>query len=82
VLGFTPTLGQVRVATNMKVSLMEVDEETLEEEEVMEVVMEVVEVNNQTMTQITTTAALLHIVPFCEGPNKKSEGFAKEKQIT
>jgi hypothetical protein len=25
---------------------------------------------------------LLHIVPFCEGPNKKSEGFAKEKQIT
>jgi hypothetical protein len=26
--------------------------------------------------------SLLHIVPFCEGPNKKSEGFAKEKQIT
>ncbi len=26
--------------------------------------------------------ALLHIVPFCEGPNKKSEGFAKEKQKT
>ncbi len=25
---------------------------------------------------------LLHIVPFCEGPNKKSEGFGKEKQIT
>ncbi len=25
---------------------------------------------------------LLHIVAFCEGPNKKSEGFAKEKQIT
>jgi hypothetical protein len=25
---------------------------------------------------------LLHIVPFCEGPNKKSEGFAKEKQKT
>jgi hypothetical protein len=24
--------------------------------------------------------ALLHIVPFCEGSNKKSEGFAKEKQ--
>jgi hypothetical protein len=22
--------------------------------------------------------ALLHIVPFCEGPNQKSEGFAKE----
>jgi hypothetical protein len=25
---------------------------------------------------------LLHIVPFCEGPNQKSEGFAKEKQKT
>jgi hypothetical protein len=23
---------------------------------------------------------LLHIVPFCEGPNKKFEGFAKEKK--
>ncbi len=23
---------------------------------------------------------LLHIVPFCEGPNKKSEGFAKENK--
>jgi hypothetical protein len=31
---------------NMKVSLMEVDEETLEEEEVMEVVLEIIEVNN------------------------------------
>jgi hypothetical protein len=26
--------------------------------------------------------SLLHIVPFCEGPNKKFEGFAKEKQKT
>jgi hypothetical protein len=25
---------------------------------------------------------LLHIVLFCEGPNKKLEGFAKEKQKT
>jgi hypothetical protein len=25
--------------------------------------------------------ALLHIVPFCEGPNKKPEGFAKQKQL-
>jgi hypothetical protein len=36
--------------TNMKVKLMEVDEETLEEEEVeevMEVVVEVIEVNNK-----------------------------------
>jgi len=24
---------------------------------------------------------LLHIVPFCEGPNKKPEGFAKQKQF-
>ncbi len=31
---------------NMKVSLMEVDEETLKEEEVMEVMVEVIEVNN------------------------------------
>jgi hypothetical protein len=31
---------------NMKVKLMEVDEETLEEEEVEEVVVEVIEVNN------------------------------------
>jgi hypothetical protein len=23
---------------------------------------------------------LLHIVPFCEGPNEKPEGFAKQKQ--
>jgi hypothetical protein len=23
---------------------------------------------------------LLHIVPFCEGPNKKPKGFAKQKQ--
>jgi hypothetical protein len=39
---------------NMKVSLLEVDEETLEEEEVMEVVVvmvEVIEVNNQITTQ-------------------------------
>ncbi len=34
---------------------MEVDEETLEEKEVMEVVVEVIEVNNQITTQIVTT---------------------------
>ncbi len=44
---------------NMKVSLMEVDEETLEEEEVMEVVVEVIEVNNQITTQTATTAGNL-----------------------
>jgi len=36
----------------MKLSLMEVDEEILEEEEVVEVVVEVIEVNNQIATQI------------------------------
>ncbi len=50
---------------NMKVKLMEVDEETLEEEEVeeveevMEVVVEVIEVNNQIAIQIATTAGNL-----------------------
>jgi hypothetical protein len=39
---------------NMKVSLMEVDEETLEEEEVVKVVVEVIEINNQIVTQTTT----------------------------
>jgi hypothetical protein len=42
---------------NMKVNLMEVDEETLEEEEVeevVEVVVEVIEVNNQIAIQIAT----------------------------
>jgi hypothetical protein len=37
---------------NMKIKLMEVDEETLEEEEVKEVVVEVIEVNNQITIQI------------------------------
>jgi hypothetical protein len=40
---------------NMKVSLMEVDEETLEEEEVVEVVLEIIEVNNQITIQIAIT---------------------------
>jgi hypothetical protein len=38
---------------NMKVNFMEVDKETLEEEEVMEVVVEIIEVNNQIMIQTT-----------------------------
>jgi CO dehydrogenase/acetyl-CoA synthase epsilon subunit len=38
----------------MKVSLMEVDEETLEEEEVVEVVVEIIEVNNQIVIQTAT----------------------------
>jgi hypothetical protein len=41
---------------NMKVNLMEVDEETLEEEEVVEVVLEVIEVNNQIANQTATIA--------------------------
>jgi hypothetical protein len=47
---------------NMKVKLMEVDEETLEEEEVeevMEVVVEIIDVNNQIVIQIATTAGNL-----------------------
>ncbi len=47
---------------NMKVKLMEVDEETLEEEEVdevVEVVVEVIEVNNQIAIQIATIAGNL-----------------------
>jgi len=44
---------------NMKVSLMEVDEETLKEEEVMEVVLEIIEVNNQIATQTATTTGNL-----------------------
>jgi hypothetical protein len=39
---------------NMKVSLMEVDEETLEEKEVVEVVVEIIEINNQIATQTVT----------------------------
>ncbi len=39
-----------------KGSVMEVDEKTLEEEEVVEVMVEVIEVNNQIATQIATIA--------------------------
>ncbi len=35
---------------NMKVNLMEVDEETSKEEEIVEVMVEVIEINNQIMT--------------------------------
>jgi hypothetical protein len=47
---------------NMKVSLIEVDEETLKEEEVVEVVevvVGVIEVNNQIATQMATIAGNL-----------------------
>jgi hypothetical protein len=44
---------------NMKLSLMDVDEEILEEEEVVEVVVEVIKVNNQIATQIAITAGNL-----------------------
>jgi len=40
---------------NMKLTLMEVDEEILKEEEVVEVVVEVIEVNNQIVTRIAIT---------------------------
>ncbi len=39
---------------NLKVSIMEVDEETLEEKEVVEVMVEIIEVNNQIVTQTIT----------------------------
>ncbi len=51
---------------NMKVSLMEVDKETLEEEEVeevVEVVVEIIEVNNQIAIQIATTVGNLGTWP-------------------
>jgi len=51
---------------NMKVKFMEVDEETLEEEEVkevMEIVVEIIEVNNQIATQIITTMGNLGTWP-------------------
>jgi hypothetical protein len=44
---------------NLKVSLMEVDEETLEEEEVVEVVLGIIEVNNQITIQIAIIAGNL-----------------------
>jgi hypothetical protein len=39
---------------NMKVSFMEVGEETLEEREIVKVVVEIIKVNNKTMIQTTT----------------------------
>jgi hypothetical protein len=44
---------------NMELSLMEVDEEILEEEEVVEVMVEVIKVNNQIATQIVITTGNL-----------------------
>jgi hypothetical protein len=44
---------------NMKVSFMEVDEETLKEEEVVEVMLEITKVNNQIAIQIVITAGNL-----------------------
>ncbi len=41
---------------NMKVSLIEVDEETLEGEEVVEVMVKIIEVNNQITIQTIITA--------------------------
>jgi hypothetical protein len=44
---------------NMKVSFVKVNEETLKEKEVVEVVVEVIEVNNQKNTQTATIAGNL-----------------------
>jgi len=43
----------------MKLNFRKVDEEILEEEKVVEVVVEVIEVNNQIVTQIVITAGNL-----------------------
>jgi hypothetical protein len=44
---------------NMKFNFMEVDEETLQDEKVVEVVVEVIEVNNQIATRIAINAGNL-----------------------
>ncbi len=38
------------------------------------------EINEIKWLQLCLLGSLLHIVPFCEGPNEKPEGFAKQKQ--
>ncbi len=45
---------------NMKINLMEVAKETLEEGEIMETMVEFIEVNNQIMTQTTITTKNLN----------------------
>ncbi len=57
---------------NMKANLMEVDEETLEEEEVEEVVLEVIEANNQ--ISIQTCRAPKFLVDSLEGPSMRQCG--------
>jgi nicotinamide mononucleotide (NMN) deamidase PncC len=50
---------------NMKVNLMEVDKETLEEGEVMEAMVEIIKVNNQIVTQIVIKGNMMHIMESC-----------------
>jgi len=52
---------------NMKINLMEVDKETLEEGEVMEDVMEIIKVNNQIVTQIVIIAGNLSTWQIIKG---------------
>jgi len=52
---------------NMKVCFVEVDEETLEEEEVVWVVVEVIEVNNQIATQIVIIVGNTWQITIIEG---------------
>ncbi len=47
------------IMNNKKVNPMEVEEETLKEQGVVEVVVKVIEVNNQTMVQIVITTGNL-----------------------
>jgi len=50
---------------NLKVNFMEVDKETLKEEEVVKVVVEVIKVNNQITSQIATIGKPRHMVKNC-----------------
>jgi alpha-N-acetylglucosamine transferase len=53
---------------NMKVNLMEVDEETLEEEEVVKVMVEVIKVNKQIASQTATCeATFVPLLPVLQG---------------
>jgi hypothetical protein len=39
-------------------------------------------INYDILNGLKWVLSLLHIVPFCEGPNEKPKGFAKQKQKT
>jgi len=66
---------------NMKFGLMEVDEETLKEEEVVEVMVEIIKVNNQIVIQIIIFAGNLgtwQIIVIKRSMMHKMENYNKE----